>query len=72
MSEAAPTAMKAALSRPVRDGSDEVEIWTLIAFSRGVSIGFLSAFAVFDWALLDGATTLTVLSSVTPFRLSPL
>lgn len=33
----------------------EREMWRLIAFSRGLLLGFTSAFAVFDWALLDSS-----------------
>jgi hypothetical protein len=44
----------------VRRG-DEQEIWSLIAFSRGLLVGFVSAFLLFDWMLLDAETTLGVL-----------
>jgi hypothetical protein len=47
-----------AAARPDVEGQ---EIWSLIAFSRGLVIGFISAFAVFDWALLDGETMVGVL-----------
>jgi hypothetical protein len=37
------------------------EMSHLIVFSRGVVIGFISAFVVFDWALMGGLTTFSVL-----------
>ena len=44
-----------------RPGVEDQEIWGLIAFSRGLLIGFVSAFFIFDWALLGGTTMLGVM-----------
>ena len=33
------------------------EVSNLVAFSRGLLVGFMSAFVLFDFALMQGATT---------------
>jgi hypothetical protein len=60
MLPASPTLidLSPASARPDVEGR---EIWRLIAFSRGLMVGFLSAFFIFDWALLEGETMLGVL-----------
>jgi hypothetical protein len=36
---------------------DSPEVSNLVAFSRGLLVGFMSAFVLFDFALMQGATT---------------
>jgi hypothetical protein len=36
---------------------DAPEMSNLVAFSRGLLVGFMGAFVLFDFALLQGATT---------------
>ncbi|HJW79524.1 MAG: hypothetical protein ACJ8DU_18460 [Microvirga sp.] len=40
------------------------EITTFVAFSRGLILGFVSAFLIFDLAMLQGATVGAVLRSL--------
>ena len=40
------------------------EITNFVAFSRGLILGFVSAFLIFDLALLQGATVGAVLRSL--------
>jgi hypothetical protein len=40
---------------------DSPGVSNLVAFSRGLLVGFVSAFVLFDFALMQGATTHTVI-----------
>ena len=43
--------------RPGAAEEDPPEVSNLVAFSRGLLVGFMSAFVLFDFALMQGATT---------------
>lgn len=57
MQAATPTAFDMCPPARLHRAAQEKEIRSLIAFSRGVLVGFTSAFVVFDWALLDLRTS---------------
>jgi hypothetical protein len=43
--------------RPDAAEEEPPEVSNLVAFSRGLLVGFMSAFVLFDFALMQGATT---------------
>jgi hypothetical protein len=43
---------------------ETAEMSNLVAFSRGLIIGFMSAFVLFDFALMQGATTHATIRSL--------
>jgi hypothetical protein len=57
---ASPTVINVYRAASVPMG-DEREIWSLIAFSRGLIVGFMCAFFTFDWIFLGAATMRGVL-----------
>jgi hypothetical protein len=61
---ASPIVVSVYRPTPTRPETDEHEIWSPIAFSRGLLVGFVGAFFVFDWVLLGAETTLGVLRGV--------
>ena len=43
--------------RPGATAEEPPEVSSLVAFSRGLLVGFMSSFVLFDFALMQGATT---------------
>ncbi|HEX8165357.1 MAG TPA: hypothetical protein VF601_06150 [Beijerinckiaceae bacterium] len=55
---------KSELDRRPGAAEEPREVSNLVAFSRGLVIGFASAFVLFDFVLLQGATTHSVLRGI--------
>jgi hypothetical protein len=50
--------------RPGQSKAEAQEITSFVAFSRGLILGFVSSFFLFDLALLQGATVSAILRSL--------
>jgi hypothetical protein len=50
--------------RPGVADDEPAEVSNLVAFSRGLLVGFMSAFVLFDFALMQGATTHATIRSL--------